>query len=146
MSHHTAPLSPQQRLAHSREALLRHMGHGAPQAGASDHSDDDHADDGQVDASASTWDLAKQVAGAWWQGHPAHLAVNLAKPVLQTYAEKKPLQLLGIAAGIGAAVVILRPWRLMSLTGVLLATLKSTEVSSLVKSLIPGSKPPGGYE
>jgi hypothetical protein len=62
--------------------------------------------------------------------------LGLAKPTLKRYAEEKPLQLLGIAAAAGAAAVVLRPWRLVSLGGVLLATLKSSELSGALASML----------
>ena len=128
-------LSPRERLAISHQAIVRQMGHASSAAG--DTVTDDEAR--EIDASSSTWALARQMAGVWWRGHPAHLAVELVTPVLKTYAEEKPLKLLGIAAGAGAAVVLLRPWRLMSLTGILLAALKSSQMSGVVSSLLARS-------
>ena len=130
-------LTAQQRLANSRQAIIRQMGLEAPEdddfapgAGAAD------ADGQNIDTSAGTWTLAKQVTSAWWHGHPVRLAVDFAKPVLQTYAEHRPLRLLGISAGIGAAAVVLRPWRLISVTGLLVAALKSSEISGAVQSML----------
>lgn len=130
----TLILSPRERLAASRQAIVRQMGHESSTAGEYTPSNEPGADD--INASASTWDLARQVVAAWWRGHPAHLAIDLAKPVLTSYAEEKPLKLLGISAGLGAAVVLLRPWRLMSLTGLLLAALKSSQLSDAVSALL----------
>ncbi len=127
-------ISPQQRLADSRQAIVRHMSHDAP---GGDSAHESHsASNPQAAASDGAWNLIKQTATAWWQGHPAHLALDIAKPMIQTYAEEKPLQLLGISAGIGAAAAVLRPWRLISLTGVLLAALKSSEMSSVIRTLL----------
>jgi hypothetical protein len=61
---------------------------------------------------------------------------------MQGYAKDQPVKLLGIAAATGAALVVLRPWRLISLTGVALALIKSTQVSGIVQSLIHGDRPP----
>jgi hypothetical protein len=128
-------LTAQQRLANSRQAIVRQMGVESPQDG--DPTDDTAAyADESIDTSAGTWTLTKQVAGAWWRGHPARLAVDFAKPVFQTYAQEQPLKLLGISAGIGAAAVVLRPWRLISVTGLLLAALKSSEISGAVHSML----------
>lgn len=91
-----------------------------------------------IDASSGSWDLIKQVGQSWWQSHPAHLALDVAKPMMQTYAKEQPLKLLGIAAGTGIALVVLRPWRLISLTGVAIALLKSTQLTGVVQSLILG--------
>lgn len=94
-----------------------------------------------IDASSGSWDLVKQVACSWWRSHPAHLALDVAKPMMQGYAQDQPVKLLGIAAATGAALVVLRPWRLISLTGVALALIKSTEVSGIVQSLMHGNRP-----
>lgn len=50
--------------------------------------------------------------------------LHIMQPVVASYAKSNPLKTLGIAAGVGAAVVILKPWRLMTL-GSLLAVLKA---------------------
>lgn len=130
-------LTAQQRLANSRQAIIRQMGLEAPEDGGFATDAGAAGTDGQdIDTSAGTWTLAKQVASAWWRGHPARLAVDFAGPVLQTYAEQRPLRLLGISAGIGAAAVVLRPWRLISVTGLLLAALKSSEITGAVHSML----------
>ena len=90
----------------------------------------------------SAWQTVKRAVRLWWQHHPAQLAVDVAKPVLDTYAREKPLQLLGIAAGVGAAAVLVRPWRLVSVTGLFLAAVKSTEFSGLLLSLLSTKSEP----
>ena len=88
----------------------------------------------------SVWKTLKRSALMWWRHHPAHMALEVAtgvaKPILSRYAEEKPLQLLGTAAALGAAVVLLRPWRLVSISGLLLATVKSPGLSPALMSLI----------
>lgn len=133
-------LSPSQRLDQSRRAIVRYMAHDDA-AGHGPAGDHDSSAAG-MDGSDSTWGLIKQVAGSWWRGHPAHLALDIAKPLLQTYAEQKPLKLLGISAGLGAAAVLLRPWRLISLTGLAATLLKSTEMSGVVHSLLSAGRKP----
>jgi hypothetical protein len=71
-------------------------------------------------------------------------AFNLAQPVLGNYAREKPFQLLGIAAVAGAAAVAFKPWRLVSLGSVLLAALKSSEISGALLSML--SSPAQGSE
>jgi len=136
----TSTLSAQQRLAASRQAIIRDMNREEdPQAGAPELSagNEDISESG-IDASSGSWDLVKQVACSWWRSHPARLALDVAKPMMQGYAQDQPVKLLGIAAATGAALVVLRPWRLISLTGLALALIKSTEVSGIVQSLIHG--------
>ena len=70
----------------------------------------------------------------WWRYHPAQMGVEIAAPVLQAYARQKPAQLLAISAGVGAGIMFLRPWRLISITTIVVAILKSSQLSSLVLS------------
>lgn len=127
-------LTPQERLANSRKAIVRHM--------SREQSRDDEAQDGAGDNDAAnaesggTWGIFKQAIGAWWHHHPVSVAFSLARPVICRYAEEKPLQLLGIAAAAGAAAVVLKPWRLVSLGSVLLATFKSSEISGALLSML----------
>jgi hypothetical protein len=78
----------------------------------------------------------RHAVGTWWRHHPAHMAVELATPALGVYAEKRPFRFLGIAAVIGAVVVVTRPWRLISATGLLVALVKSSQVSGLLMSAL----------
>lgn len=124
-------LTPQERLANSRNAIFRHM--------TRDRQDlEDQISHGTSDPAQSggKWGVFKHAVRAWWQRHPAHVALDVAKPVIGRYAAKKPFTLLAIAAGVGAATVVLRPWRLVSLGGLLLATLKSSELSNVVLSVL----------
>ncbi|MDP2817294.1 MAG: hypothetical protein Q8O29_03260 [Polaromonas sp.] len=143
----TTTITAQQRLAASRQAIVRDMHRDNPEIGQL--ADVDADVDAQsaisetgIDASSSSWDLVKQVGQSWWRSHPARLAVDVAKPMMQTYAKERPLKLLGIAAGTGIALVVLRPWRLISLTGVAIALLKSTQLAGVVQSLILGPHEP----
>ena len=154
--------SPQLRLMASRKALVRQMarvsgngdyrpngaGRYRPNGRGDDHFDSVNAD-GLLDANhdtagtdsarsrSSTWQLITQAVMAWWQHHPAQIAVDVGRPFLMNYAQKKPLQLLGIAAGLGAAAVLVKPWRLVSITGLAVAAFKSSRISSTLLSLLP---------
>jgi hypothetical protein len=96
-----------------------------------------HAEESQVAAASARsgrFTGLRYAFGTWWRHHPAHMALELATPTLSRYASRKPLQFLGIAAAVGAVVVLARPWKLMSATGLLVAVLKSSQLSSLVMS------------
>jgi hypothetical protein len=56
--------------------------------------------------------------------------------MFEKYARDNPLKLIGVAATVGAVVVIAKPWRLISVTGVLIAAMRSTQMSSLVASFL----------
>jgi hypothetical protein len=59
------------------------------------------------------------------------MAVDLASPLMRSYARRKPLQLLAISLAAGAALTFARPWRLISLTTLVVAVLKSSQLSNL---------------
>ena len=132
-------LTPQERLVISRKAIVRFMAKGSEQSindEQTDLGDENSWGKRSTQPAGSIWQNFRHILNSWWQHHPAQLALDLAIPVLGRYAEKKPLQLLGLAAGAGAAIVLIRPWRLVSVTGLLLTALKSSKVSTLVLSLL----------
>ncbi|WP_309679604.1 hypothetical protein [Polaromonas sp.] len=143
-------LTPQERLAISRKAIVRHMGRHdqddrderAERVVDHRYGDFDAAERSRQDPNGS-WGMVRHATQAWWRHHPAGVAFDLAKPVLGRYAREQPFKLLGMAAGIGAAAVVLRPWRLISLGGLLLATLKSSQLSSLVLSMLSAPRGDG---
>lgn len=56
--------------------------------------------------------------------------------MLGKYAKEEPLKLLGISVIAGAAIALLKPWRLISVTGLGIAALKSSQASGLLLSLL----------
>lgn len=149
-------LTPQQRLAASRRAIVQSMhrdqrehNHGdMPNGASAQPADADGGDYGGASRSNRTpssglnglWRSVRRTASAWWRSHPASLAVDVVHPMVEKYAQANPLKLIGLAAAVGAAVVIAKPWRLISMTGVLVAALRSTQMSSLIASVL--SSPP----
>lgn len=131
--------SPQERLATSRRAIVRHMNRDSKSRDDSGNPDLDEGEQ-MKPVSSGTWGIVKHAIQAWWHHHPVSVAFDLARPAIGHYAEDKPFKLLGIAAGLGAAAVLLRPWRLVSLGGLLLATLKSSELSGALHSLLSTSR------
>lgn len=89
---------------------------------------------------------AKRIGKTWWRHHPASMGLDMAKPALSAYAAQKPVQYLGLAAAAGVVIALTRPWRLVSGTGLLLAVLKSSQLSSLVMSAMAGADYGGGGE
>jgi hypothetical protein len=51
--------------------------------------------------------------------------LHILQPVVASYAKSNPMKTLGIAAGVGAAMVVFKPWRLITL-GSLPALLKAS--------------------
>ncbi len=54
--------------------------------------------------------------------------------MLSSFAARRPVVYLGAAAVLGAVIVVARPWRLISVTGLVVAILKSSQLSSMVMS------------
>lgn len=128
------------RLARNRQAILEHVARrqrrhdpheeipGAQRfAQGSAYPDDD-----QPPPPGGGWfGHLSHAVRTWWRYHPAHMAVELATPLMRGYAQRKPLQLLGISLGVGAALTFARPWKLISVGTLLVALLKSSQLSHL---------------
>lgn len=123
--------SPQQRLEQTRQALAEQLARRRKHRQAANAA---------LAAEAATpargfAARAGRAARVWWHGHPVHDAVDFARPALEDYARHKPLQLVGIAAGAGAALTFFKSWRLLSLTGVAVTLLKTSDLKGVAKSL-----------
>jgi hypothetical protein len=126
-------LSPQERLAITRKAIVRCMHKGQPPP-----EDDAGKAFGNQPRSIpeSNWGLVKQALRSWWYHHPASIAVEIADTFLGRYARSHPVKLVAIAAGVGAGMVLIKPWRLLSLGGVTLTVLKSPVIAGAVSTMI----------
>lgn len=141
-------LTPQQRLAISRRALLRQL-HGdhpeetlPPPYAYDDDQDDAYAYQPRSGEHVAWVSVARRLGERWWRRHPANAVGQLAKPLLKRYAREQPFKVLGTAAGIGAAVVLIKPWRLLSITAVLAAVLKTSDIADLVTTLMQNNSTP----
>jgi hypothetical protein len=140
-------LSPQQRLAVSRRALVEQLQgrerHADRHATADEVAPGSPRHETVIDRIA--WaSVARNVVQRWWRRHPANAAGQLARPLLERYAREQPGRLVAAAAGAGALIVLIRPWRLLSITAVLAAVLKTSDVADLVTTLMhknPDSPP-----
>ena len=140
------------RLARSRLAIIAQVqrrGRGGRGGREDDFAREEHAHARQRERGEPDWvsleeregiagwiSGLKRAFGTWWRHHPAHMGVELATPMLSNYAQRKPVQYLAIAAAVGAFVVVVRPWRLITVGGLLAALLKSSQVSSLLMSAL----------
>ena len=140
ISSHGQKLTAQDRLTISRKAIVNYMTQDGTSDSGQNTTDFGLPNGRSGSGKSSIWQTFKRTVRLWWQHHPAQIAIDVAQPVLGNYAREKPLQLLGLAAVVGAAAVLIRPWRLVSMTGLLYATIKSTEFSGLLLSLL-SSKP-----
>lgn len=150
--HRPSPLTPVQRLALSRRALVRQLNDDAGAPAEDDEPADErhqgHAPEGREQAGTrggreNVWfAVGRSVAERWWRRHPAHAVGQLARPVLEHYARKEPAKLMAAAAATGALLVLARPWRLLSATAVLAAVLKTSDVADLINTLMRKPPPP----
>jgi hypothetical protein len=133
------------RLAQTRLAILEEFDqreHRGDKRGAQERRDGtrsqarEHGEGRERSGPGGWFDSARRALGTWWRHHPAHMAVEIATPALSRYAEKRPLQYLGIAAAVGVVVALTRPWRLISVTGLLVAVVKSSQLSGLLMSAL----------
>lgn len=137
-----AGATPVQRLAASRRQLMMYMANGEQadeENGGHRQQDSGQPDGGQSQShrpASSTVQKMMHTLQTWWRHHPAKMALDIAEPALHQYATHKPYQLLGIAAGVGVAAVFVRPWRLVSVTGLLIAAIKSSGMANMALSLL----------
>jgi hypothetical protein len=136
-----------ERLERSRLAILEHIHHKelrrhrAENAGGENRGD--HPRWAWARRGEQGWlAQASEAVQDWWRHHPAHTALELARPALTSYARRKPMQYLGLAAAGGAALLLMRPWKLISATGVLMALVKSPQVAAMVMSALSSSENP----
>jgi len=130
------------RLAASRRSIVEQAQRKDRRREHAEHATDEGypASDGP-DEPSDGWlgGLGHAVRG-WWRHHPAHMVLELATPALSGYARRKPVQFLGIAAAAGAVFLVARPWKLISATGLLMAVLKSSQVTGLVLSAMSAAR------
>ncbi|CAN5259695.1 hypothetical protein BH10PSE16_BH10PSE16_38210 [soil metagenome] len=129
-------LTPQERLAISRKAIVRHMNRHHRDIEDSVDDDIDEADTRDATTRGGTWSTIKYAARMWWYRHPASAAVELAGPLLGDYASVHPFKLLGISAATGAAIVVIRPWRMLSASTLLVAAVKFSGLSNTLITMI----------
>ena len=139
-------MTPAERLALSRLAIIEHLERREHRHERADSGRNAGRDEPDPKAMGRTVHRPRRGRGwfggvlnaarTWWNHHPAQLALELATPALQSYARRKPFQLLGISAATGAVLMLTRPWRLVSLTSVLIAVVKSSQLTGVVMSAL----------
>ncbi len=128
-------LTPQERLALTRKAIVRHMNR---------HHRDHEFEVGHETSGADGTDAVRpglisalqQAIRVWWYRQPASSVVELVRPLLGDYARVHPFKLLGTAAAVGAATALVRPWRRVSVGGLLLTAVKSSGLAGVLLSLL----------
>ncbi|MEC5213416.1 hypothetical protein RCH06_001966 [Polaromonas sp. CG_9.5] len=128
-------LTPQERLAISRRAIIRHMNRHSLEVDTLGDEGFDDSDEPRQN-SVGTMGIIKHAMRVWWHRNPASTAVELASPLLDDYAKAHPFKLISISAGVGAAVVVIRPWRMVSTGTLLAAAIKSSGLTSALISML----------
>ncbi|MET3498259.1 hypothetical protein [Variovorax boronicumulans] len=132
-------LTPKQRLAASRAALLVAMGY--KPVGTVPRTFE-QADE-RVEKRATVLDRAesrigRSVVGRWWRRSHLSTVAEIGHPFLQNYAASHPVKLVAYAAGTGSLIVLVRPWRLLSLGMVAGLLMRSTDISGFLSDcLVP---------
>lgn len=128
-------LTAQQRLALSRRALMHHL-RGDDEHQTADGSPNKVGVVSNLLSRTSYGAVARNLFERWWSRHPANAAGQLARPMLERFAKQQPAKLIAVSAGIGALVVLVKPWRLLSITALLAAVLKTSDVADMVTTLM----------
>ena len=136
------------RLARSRLALIEHVHRKEVRSGRAqaaqahgEHEDGEQWEAAQAAAGSGGggwFSRLQRGAKSYWRHHPARFGLQMATPMLSTYARKNPAAYLGIATAAGALIMIARPWRLVSVTGLLVALAKSPQLAGVVMSAMSG--------
>ncbi|HMS05100.1 MAG TPA: hypothetical protein PKD73_04820 [Burkholderiaceae bacterium] len=90
--------------------------------------------------SAATWiDTGKLAIEEAWRQHPARPMALVAESMLEEAARRKPYYVIGAAALLGGALVLLRPWRWASARGVVVAAVAPLDLKGVVSSVVAQS-------
>jgi hypothetical protein len=132
------------KLEKSRRAILEHVArrhrkhdpHEENAQGFAEADNQRYEDDEPYDGGGGWFGHMKHAVRTWWRYHPAHMAVELATPLARGYARRRPVQLLAISLAAGAALTLARPWKVISITTLLVALLKSGQLSHLLMAAV----------
>ena len=137
----TDVLTPKQKLASSRAALLAAMGYRTLDNEAGSQTVALAEEQGRIrgaPSSGSQERFERSVLGRWWRRSHWSTVAEVGRPFLQHYASRHPAKLIAYAAGTGALIVLVKPWRLLSLGMIVGALLRSTDVSGFLSDcLVP---------
>jgi hypothetical protein len=143
-------MTPAEKLERSRLAIIEYLAKGErgqqqrarhdereERGGQDDADGDGHGEAADGFFSRNPWFAGMSgAARTWWRHHPAQMAVEMATPALRSYMRRRPFQVLALSAGVGALLVVTRPWRLVSLTTLVVAVVKSSQLSGVVMSAL----------
>jgi len=127
-----------EKLARSRQAIIEHLARKQRKHDPRETLEGQDFEQGWGDddeearpGGGGWWGRMAHALKVWWRYHPASVAVELTTPLVRGYARRKPVQLLAVAFGAGALLTLARPWKLISVGTLLVALLKSSQLSHL---------------
>jgi hypothetical protein len=136
------------RLARTRLALIEHVhrkevrpGRAQAMRARGEKEDGEQWEAAQAAAASGGGNWFSRIgraAKSYWRHHPARMGLQVATPLLSQFARRKPVAYVGIAVVAGAVLMVARPWRLVSVTGVLVALAKSPQLAGVVMSAMSG--------
>ena len=139
-------LTPQERLANTRKAIVRHMNRHHRDSGERSDNDIENANvsNHEMVSEPGVLSRIRYAARMWWHRHPASAALELASPLLNDYAKAHPFKLLGISVATGVAIVVVKPWRMLSASTLLVAAIKSSGLSNTLITMMSSFTRPLG--
>jgi hypothetical protein len=146
MVDNTVEIIAKERLAVSRRALLLEMGFQTPVLKSHELPEVDAPTTAVMNAASRLkrpplWRaLAGKAIGRWWMHHPLVMAVQIAQPVLRPYVRQHPAAIIAGGAAVGAALYVLRPWRLLSVTSLAVLVLRGPALPRKVLKLVHASQ------
>lgn len=135
---------PRQAIERSRSELLRFLSETGGNDSTHAHHDEGwgaaHTSEHQAvrdhDEAAIDWgSMLRAGVSAWWSEHPLRSGVTLLKPGVEDFVRRKPFQTIAVAAVAGAALVLIRPWRLISVSAIALSLYRSSNLAGMATSL-----------
>jgi len=132
------PLTPKQKLALSRAELLEAMGYHdmAPSDAAAPQLVSTREPHGGTPTPRPT--TRRGVLARWWSRHPLNSAVDLGRPFLEDMAQRQPGRLMAYGAGTGALLMVIKPWKLLSLATVLSLAFRTSDLTGLIAGAFGG--------
>ncbi|MDM0108846.1 hypothetical protein QTH97_28155 [Variovorax sp. J22R24] len=117
-------LTPKDKLALSRAELLAAMGYQQVDGTVG-------ITDVQALAPPQGWTADGRLGflARWWRRHPASTALELVKPGLARYAHRHPAKLVAYSASAGSLLVLLKPWRLLSVGALIALLFRASDLS-----------------
>lgn len=134
-------ISDQPKIEDTRRELLNFLARQSKQeeqvlSAAEEHKDSRQKATGSTPDGFSWLPLVEAGLSSWWHDHPARAGAMLVRSATEDYARQKPLQVVTAAAIAGAAIVLFKPWRLMSVSALVLTLFRSSNFTGIATSVL----------